>query len=1181
MGLLSAFRDGNSQAQDRARPGIAMRACALAADLCWGACRNGLRLCLAAVMLALVAAGAVTLALRSGPIEVPALAALVADEVNAGQGELRLSIGTGLIALTRRAGEPALRFRDVELRSAEGDLLLAVPEMGARFSLARLIAGEVRVSRLFLRGPTAEIVREPDGRWRLGLGTGMTLSQGTVDPASGPDEPVPEAAGGEADGERRAERGFAVAGALLDGLAGGDAALAELELLSALTIRDARLTYRNAATGESWVTDGATLRARRDGDGMTAVLGVELAEKAASPLRTVRVALRRTRGIEGTEIDLSLHGVRPARLADGVPELDWLALIDAPVDAILGGRLADDGRLGVVSGTLYAGEGGFVGTDGARLGPAGFDALKMAVTYEPATERLALSEMAVSGDAGSVELAGFVDVERDDADRLLGMAGQLGIARLDLDLPEHFAAPLSFDGGELVARVGFEPVTVEIAAARLDQGAFTLEAAGRLLRGAEGWQADMRAEGRNLTVAGLKAHWPLPFAPNARSWVAEHLQSGAIDMLVAQFRSGPGTPQVSLDFSYRDLVSRYLGDMPPIRNAAGRGFLRLDEFMLEMDEGHVTPVEGADVALDGSRLRISDLWGPRTPAEIDLRGTGELGAILGLIDREPLGLVSKLGLDPAAIEGEATVGTRLGFPLLKDLLLEDVEADAEARIEALEMALQTGAGEPVAVAGQSVRLTASTREMTVSGDVTADGVPLTVDWREIYGATPERREIVAQGRATPGLLARFGAALPGFEAGAAEILARLSQEGAAPPALSVSADLAEARLALPELGWSKAAGVPATIEAQARLGRSGGAEITAFGLDAPGLAAQGTLMVGPSGEVERAAVSRVVLDERADLGIVYSRLGARGIAATVRGRRLDLSLLDDVLGDADGAADGAATAEAAPPGLPAPLAVEFDIEDLALTPKLGIRSARGRADRGEDGMVKVALAGALNGEAPVDASLLLPAEGAGTLELAAPDAGAFLRATGISETARDGRLTLAAKLHDGGLDQLDGTVRMSDITLRDAPTFEGILNKGGITQVMAGGLAFSNVQMPFAYEAGVITLGTTIATGPALAVKLDGTIDEETGALDLAGVISPAYALTGVLDNIPLLGALLSGGKGEGILAMTFAVGGTIEEPSYTVNPLSLLTPGILRRIFTSKARQPDERFLEGLERDE
>ena len=96
----------------------------------------------------------------------------------------------------------------------------------------------------------------------------------------------------------------------------------------------------------------------------------------------------------------------------------------------------------------------------------------------------------------------------------------------------------------------------------------------------------------------------------------------------------------------------------------------------------------------------------------------------------------------------------------------------------------------------------------------------------------------------------------------------------------------------------------------------------------------------------------------------------------------------------------------------------------------------------------------------------------------------------------------------------------------------------------------------------------------------EGTVDESSDEIDLVGVISPAYALTGALDSIPLIGDILSGGKGEGILAMTFKVKGSLDEPDFSVNPLSLLAPGILRKFFSGRGGDPDEDFIEGRRRE-
>ena len=60
----------------------------------------------------------------------------------------------------------------------------------------------------------------------------------------------------------------------------------------------------------------------------------------------------------------------------------------------------------------------------------------------------------------------------------------------------------------------------------------------------------------------------------------------------------------------------------------------------------------------------------------------------------------------------------------------------------------------------------------------------------------------------------------------------------------------------------------------------------------------------------------------------------------------------------------------------------------------------------------------------------------------------------------------------------------------------------------------------------------------------------------------PAYGINSVLENVPLIGRVLTGREGEGVFGFSYRVGGTTDDLSLLVNPLSVLTPGILRRIF-------------------
>ena len=60
----------------------------------------------------------------------------------------------------------------------------------------------------------------------------------------------------------------------------------------------------------------------------------------------------------------------------------------------------------------------------------------------------------------------------------------------------------------------------------------------------------------------------------------------------------------------------------------------------------------------------------------------------------------------------------------------------------------------------------------------------------------------------------------------------------------------------------------------------------------------------------------------------------------------------------------------------------------------------------------------------------------------------------------------------------------------------------------------------------------------------------------------PAYGLNNAFAQVPLFGPLLSGGQYEGLFAVNFRISGPATAPVLTVNPLSAVAPGFLRKLF-------------------
>jgi hypothetical protein len=119
-----------------------------------------------------------------------------------------------------------------------------------------------------------------------------------------------------------------------------------------------------------------------------------------------------------------------------------------------------------------------------------------------------------------------------------------------------------------------------------------------------------------------------------------------------------------------------------------------------------------------------------------------------------------------------------------------------------------------------------------------------------------------------------------------------------------------------------------------------------------------------------------------------------------------------------------------------------------------------------------------------------------------------------------------------------------------------------INLMQGQGIAVEKLETPFSSKNGVIAITGARANGPSVGFTADGYIDRPKNMIALKGTLAPLFGLNSVLSNIPLVGPVITGKPGEGIFGMTYSISGNADKPDVSVNPLSMLAPGILRRIF-------------------
>ena len=1100
---------------------------------CWGWCRSTLalftRVVISTATLALLFGVLLWLRLTQGPIELPGLGKYGTELINSQNADYQVAMEGLVLTLGRAQDEPGLQARNLTVSDKSGVRLFTIPRASVRFALADLVNGRVQPVRMTFLEPTATLERDADGRlvFGLGQGEGIELSSGNR-----------TAGNGTSDDLNEEEVRLA-----LDTLTGAESNIALLEKLERIEIADAQLTYRDRRTGSEWGTKEARIEVWRYDEGARALLSVNRIH-TGTPGASVRVFAERDRETGAARIQAAYGQLSMQDVAAQLPELAWLEIIEGTTEGQALVRLDRDGEVLGLSGAVIAEKGQLRG-----YGPeTGFDFAQVRFSLDTARERLRFEEVTLDAPALSTKLTGLASLKQSTDGAILGLAGQLDVAALYVDLPEVFSEALTFDDGQINFRWKERQQVLEVDGARLSNGPLTFAVDGRASAGEDGWITDIRAETTDMSIRDLLAHWPIAAAKNARDWIETNITEAHLGRLLAQMRFGQGEPYLSLDFDYERMDASYITGMSPITDASGRVHMSFHDMFMDMDEGTITPRGGREISIAGSTAEIREFWGEVTPADVRLIARGRTADVLRLMDEEPLGMISRLGLRPSVVGGRALVEANVAFPLVSGLAVEDVGARATARLDDLALPFELRPGQEVAVRANRLSLAADTDGMTLRGPVSVDGVPLRLEWSERYGVRPTRRRVALDGQAGANLRAKLG--LDGLPiSGAAPFDMVVEQSGGGPLAFTLESNLTGARLDLDALGWSKPKGQAARLRVRGKA--RDGLEIDSFRLSSGSFEANGSVRVDAGGRLADARLERLVVPGLADVAGTL-RPGRDGVLEVnlTRGT-LDVSQRIEDAGDDDAGGD--------------PFRLSFALRRLRLSDKIALNPARGRIARDTQGAVKGEIAGSLGPGAEVSIDVNDPAQGPGSVSIRGSDAGAVLEAADLYRGARGGRLLVDASLGEGG--GMTGRMRIEDVVVRSEATFRDVLRDGGLSDagaaVSSSGLSFRKIWVPFTYRDGQITLTDAIATSPALALKMNGTVNEATDQMDLYGVMSPAYVLTGALNEIPVIGDILSGGEGEGILAMTFTLRGATRDPEFSVNPLSVLAPGFLRRVFT------------------
>lgn len=1100
------------------------------AALCGGAV-------VAAIVFFVIGAG---LRLLWGPVSLGPLRGTLAGAIHDALPGINLDYSQAAIEWSRDQGRVNLVVLGAHIDDSHGRAVVSAPKAAIGLAAAPFLKGQFVIKRITLVGVQFTLVHMKNGRIRLG-----NQKDAGDDDVIGRIRDVINAHGNEPSS------------------------------LESFAVRNARLAFYDEATGFNLTSPRANLVLHSTG----ATIGTSFDADVVMSGHSSHMKIDLTMPAQGqaggqvrgkatiTDLDLRALGAS-AKMFDMMKNI--------PVTASLSADFGADpaGKLKFAAFDLVAR--GEIPIAAMKSKALHINNLRLVGRYDGAMNRLTLTTAELDAKEARAHLKGAGEFTYDATGRLDHVHADLSGANIALEMPGVFAQAVNYQTLALAGDYLFEPRQFNIGKFSLAGTGFALEGSGSVTlndNGAPGLV--LKAHIPALPVRTLLRFWPMPVAAGARSWVDENIFAGDIGPLDAEANFAPGVldqdvlpdESLKLTFGLKNIEGNYVQGLSHATGVTGDAILTGDTFKATFSSGRIGPL----VARSGTAL-IPNLHQRGTAGQFGVHIDGAMPDVMALIDMKPLNYPTRFGIDPKTTGGRAGADLMFTVPMLANLPVDDVGISVKATVSDFAVTL----GGKTRLTDGNVSFEIDNNHLHQTGQVNLADARLNVDWTEDFKTQDAiTSHLSVKGTMTEGARQALNLGLTRILRGAVPVSAEITGHRGGLMHADVAVDFTPAVLSVPIVNLEKTAGQAAAGRIGVNFAPGNVVQEETIRVTGPFLNLSGTADFNRNGEMTVLNLPLVRMGPLNDLSFQLSR-GSQGDDYLLRGRSLDGSKIgrtgsNEQLG---GTAAAAQPFDDTPQGR---FHINAKLDRMAMRDGVSIMpfnlDLAGSGNRPSalnlSGNVTMA-----NKSSPIAANLENSPTGR-KVTLTTGDAGLLARGVFAFESMRGGEMTATINLPGQAGDppgpasaaaDFTGVLTVKNFQLINQPLISRLFSAGSLTglgDLMGGnGITLEEWNFPFTSKNNVISVNGSRAAGPAICATSDGYIDRPHGTLALKGSLVPACGVNSVLSNIPLLGDIIASKKGEGILSATYSATGNMEQPNISTNPLSMLAPGIFRRIF-------------------
>ncbi|WP_421695339.1 DUF3971 domain-containing protein [Aestuariivirga sp.] len=1135
-----------------------------------------------AVLLLLAVAAYVRLA--QGPVSLDFMRATVENRINQSLPNMSVSIGGVVVERTGETGVPHVRLIDVDLNDKQGNLIARAPRAAIGVREEALFHGEIVPTSIELIGPRIRIMRNLEGAVELGFGEAAPESESvTVGPGMPSLKTDQEpAAGTPAPGAPKPGMGAAIIEILSGDPEGSQSTISSIETIR---IADAQIRFYDEANDAIWDIPKAELVFQRMPYGFTVVANATVSNGTEEGAWTADLSASYRRESHSFSISTRINDLVPANVSDEIFALSQLARVKVPLSGHVEMEVTDTGLITKATGEFSAAA-GEVGLPDYLAEPLIVDEGSLRIDYDPVTGSIIITDLTLLVGSSRAQVKGSLVPVRNANGRLTALKIVLNARNVAIDAQGSNKSPVAVDRVDFIGNAAIEEARLDIDDLVVMSGGTGIRMRGAITGGTESPGILLSGRMKDLSSALLRQLWPPIVAPKTRKWVNENVREGTItegefvvnlpvDSMAAAQRQRKLPPgSIKMSFKMKDVTSGYFKDLPPLIDASGEAKLEDNVFTLTVNGADVVMPSGSKGRLAAGTMVARDILALETVADFDLDVDAAAQPLIEYLDQPALNLIRHTGLDTTKLQGQAKMKVKLSFPMIKDLPKERILVNVAAKLvdASLKDALPG-----IDISEGKIDLAMEKGVLTAKGPAKIAGIPSEISWQR--GPAPGfLQSAVIKTELDGEQRQKLGIDLGTYARGPVRVTATIENLADPQGKVDIAADLSDVEMRIQPIGWMRPA-IPKTTAKLTYFSKGEkGPRVEDLEIKGRDLSIKGSLTLAPKRQGLRSAnfTELNLSDENRFAATVKAGDGRMDIAVT--GDSFDARPLIRGLFGSQNRDEAAQQAEEAKANSGRSVQVSLNIGRVYTYRGEIINSVTGNLSAQGSKLNEAEISGTfLSGQNIV--YRVTPVEGGREMRINGRDGGAAIRAANLYSKVAGGQIEFFAMILD------DGSVRKGQLVLRN---FE-VRDEAALVELDARGkpkrdaprkdgprrdsLSFNKLTLPFTTDSRFICIGESLVRGTELGASAAGLIRKSDGAIDIAGTITPAYALNSALGDIPLLGDIITGGKGQGIIGLTFAMGGTVDKPQFQMNPVSAVAPGFLRKFFEYSSRcEPSKR---------